>query len=92
MTLKEQIRSWMAGREDEFVEALTPLIAINSITGEAAPGMPFGPGPAKALELALELARKWGMSTWEDEGYVGLEYFPPEPIEKGLSHALSIKP
>lgn len=26
------------------------------------------------------------------EGYVGLEYFPTEPIEKGLSHALSIKP
>lgn len=72
MTLKEQIHNWMAGREDEFVEVLTPLIAVNSITGEAAPGMPFGPGPAKALELALELARKWGMSTWEDEGYVGL--------------------
>ena len=72
MTLKEQIHNWMTGREDEFVEALAPLVAVNSITGEAAPGMPFGPGPAEALRLALELARKWGMRTWEDEGYVGL--------------------
>ncbi len=72
MTLKEQIHNWMTGREDEFVEALAPLIAVNSITGEAAPGMPFGPGPAEALKLALELAEKWGMKTWEDEGYVGL--------------------
>lgn len=72
MTLKEQIHGWMAGREDEFVEALAPIIAVNSVTGEAAPGMPFGPGPAKALDLALELAEKWGMKTWSDEGYVGL--------------------
>ncbi|MBO7252370.1 MAG: Sapep family Mn(2+)-dependent dipeptidase [Oscillospiraceae bacterium] len=72
MTLKQQIHNWMEGREDEFVEALAPLVAINSITGPAAPGMPFGPGPAKALELALELARKWGMTTWDDDGYVGL--------------------
>ena len=72
MTLKEKIHNWMAGREDEFVAALTPLIAINSITGEAAPGMPFGPGPAAALEAALELARQWGMTTSEDDGYVGL--------------------
>jgi len=55
MTLKEQIHNWMAGREDEFVEVLTPLIAVNSVTGEAAPGMPFGPGPAKALELGSHI-------------------------------------
>ena len=57
MTLKERIHNWMAGREDEFVDALAPLIAIDSTTGEAAPGMPFGPGPAAALEASLKLAR-----------------------------------
>ena len=72
MTLKEKIHGWMEGREDEFVSALAPLIAIDSTLGEAAPGMPFGPGPAKALDAALALAREWGMATAEDEGYVGL--------------------
>ena len=72
MTLKQQIHTWMTGREDEFVAALAPLIAIDSTTGEAAPGMPFGPGPAAALDAALSLARDWGMKTWNDDGYVGL--------------------
>jgi len=34
--------------------------------------MPFGPGPDACLKEALSLARKWGMTTWEDDGYVGL--------------------
>lgn len=72
MTLKERIHNWMAGREDEFVDALAPLIAIDSTTGDAAPGMPFGPGPAAALEASLKLARSWGMATRNEEGYVGL--------------------
>ena len=72
MTLKERIHDYMTGREDEFVAALAPLIAVNSVTGEAAPGMPFGPGPAEALEKALALAESWGFRTWDDEGYVGL--------------------
>jgi len=72
MTLKEKIHGWMEGREDEFVAALAPLIAIDSTLGEAAPGIPFGPGPAKALKAALALAGEWGMATSEDGGYVGL--------------------
>lgn len=72
MTVNERIDNWFAGREDEFVDALAPLIAIDSTTGAAAPGAPFGPGPARALEAALELARRWGLQTGNDEGYVGL--------------------
>ncbi len=72
MTIQERIDAWFAGREDEFVRALAPLIAIDSTAGEAAPGAPFGAGPAKALAAALELASSWGLQTSEDEGYVGL--------------------
>ena len=71
MTVNERIEAWFAGREDEYVSALTPLIAIDSTTGTPEPGKPFGPGPAMALDAALELARKWGLTTGEDEGYVG---------------------
>lgn len=71
MTLKEQIHGWMEGREDEFVEALSPLIAVDSTMGEAKPGMPFGEGPAKALDAALALAERWGLQTGNDDGYVG---------------------
>ena len=72
MTLKERIHDYMTGREDEFVAALAPLIAVNSVTGTAEPGKPFGPGPAEALEKTLALAQSWGFRTWDDDGYVGL--------------------
>ena len=71
MTVEEKIRHWMHGREDELVEALAPLIAAESTRSEAKPGMPFGEGSAKALDRALELARRWGFRTENHEGYVG---------------------
>lgn len=71
MTLKEQIHSWMTGREEEYLEELAKLIAIDSTLTEAKPGAPFGEGNVKALECALALAEKWGMTTGNDDNYVG---------------------
>lgn len=71
MSLKEQIRSWMANREDELVEALTPLIAVDSTITEAKENAPFGEGNVKALEAALALAEKWGFQTENVDNYVG---------------------
>lgn len=72
MNINEKIEDWFKGREDEFVAALTPLIEIDSTTGEPLPNAPFGEGPAKALKASLELAKSWGLNTSEDDGYVGL--------------------
>jgi len=71
MTVEERIRQWMQGREDELVEALAPLIAAESTRSEAKPGMPFGEGPALALERAMELTKRWGFRTENHDGYVG---------------------
>ena len=71
MTINEQIKAWFENREDEFAAALAPLIAVDSTTGTPEPGAPFGAGPARALEKALALAERWGLTTGEDEGYVG---------------------
>lgn len=71
MTVEERISEWMKGREDELVEALTPLIEAESTVGDAKPGMPFGDGPALALERGLALAKKWGFAAENHEGYVG---------------------
>ncbi len=71
MTIEEQISNWMNGREDELVEALTPLIEAESTLSEAKPGMPFGEGPALALDRGLALAKSWGFRTENYQGYVG---------------------
>ena len=68
MTTEQRISDWMKDREDELVEALGPLIEAESTLGEAKPGMPFGEGPALALDRGLELAKKWGFAVENQEG------------------------
>ncbi len=71
MTNKDKIDAYFCGREDEFVRAISRLVAIRSVAGEAEPGAPFGPGPAEALKEALALACEWGFETENIDGYVG---------------------
>ena len=59
-------------RREELIAALSRLVAVRSVKGEAAPGAPFGPGPAAALEEALALCRELGFSARSYDGYVGL--------------------
>ncbi|MPM14242.1 Beta-Ala-Xaa dipeptidase [bioreactor metagenome] len=71
MTNRDKIEAYFSGREDEFVKAISRLVAIRSVAGEAEPGAPFGPGPAEALKEALALASEWGLDTENIDGYVG---------------------
>lgn len=59
-------------RERELVAAVTRLVAVNSVKGEAEPGKPFGSGPAAALDEALALCRELGFSVTDYDHYVGL--------------------
>ena len=68
---REQIEAYFADKEPMLVEAVSRLVAIDSVEGEAGPGAPFGPGPAAALEEALAIAREWGLTAENHEGYVG---------------------
>lgn len=68
---REQIEAYFADKEKLLVEAVSRLVAIDSVEGEPAPGAPFGPGPAAALKEALAIAEEWGLSVENHEGYVG---------------------
>ena len=59
MDIKEQIH----GLTDEMLENLGRLVAIDSQLGTPAEGMPFGEGPAKALEEGLKIAGDLGFKT-----------------------------
>ncbi len=71
MITKEQIEAYFADKEKTLVEAVSRLVSIDSVEGEPAPGAPFGPGPAAALDEALAIAREWGLTAENHEGYVG---------------------
>ena len=68
---REQIEAYFAGKEPLLVEAVSRLVAIDSVEGAPAPGAPFGPGPAAALKEALAIAAEWGLAAQDHEGYVG---------------------
>ena len=71
MIQKEQIDRWFADKEEMLTAALARLIAIPSVRGEAQSGMPFGEGPAAALEEGMAIAREWGLTAACYDGYVG---------------------
>ena len=50
---------------------IAALCRINSVMGEAKPGMPFGEGPAAALKAALDMGEAMGFRTENFDNYVG---------------------
>ncbi|OUP44949.1 M20/M25/M40 family metallo-hydrolase, partial [Pseudoflavonifractor sp. An187] len=68
---REQLEAYFQDKQDMLVDAVCRLVSIDSVEGEPAPGAPFGPGPAAALEEGLKLAQEWGLITQNHEGYVG---------------------
>ena len=69
--MQQRINDYFAGKEKELIEAVSRLVRIDSTIGEAQPGMPFGPGPAAALEEMLQLSAELGLPGQNLEGYVG---------------------
>ena len=57
--------------KDEVIKSLQESIRIKSVEEESKPGMPFGEGPAKALNHFLEVAKKLGFETENFDNYVG---------------------
>ncbi len=57
--------------EDEIIASTQDIIKIKSVEELPLPGMPFGEGPYKALEFALNLSEKMGFKTKMLDGYAG---------------------
>lgn len=55
--------------EKDIVKSTQEIIRIKSVEEEAKPKMPFGEGPAKALEYALNLAEDMGFKTKNLDNY-----------------------
>ncbi|WP_300392860.1 dipeptidase PepV [Fusobacterium sp.] len=57
--------------KDEFIKSLQESIRIKSVEEETKPGMPFGEGPAKALEHFLSVGEKLGFKVENFDNYAG---------------------
>lgn len=60
---------------DDILNSLGRVIKIRSVMGKPEENMPFGEGPAKALEETLKIAKELGFETTNVDNYAGhVEY------------------
>ncbi|AJA49294.1 dipeptidase PepV [Clostridium pasteurianum DSM 525 = ATCC 6013] len=72
---------------DELIQSVQEVVRVKSVEEEAKLGMPFGEGPANALETALEIARNLGFKVVNLDNYVGYaEYGEGDEYVAVLGH------
>lgn len=73
--------------KDDLIESVQNIIKIKSVESEAKEGMPYGEGVAKALECALDTAKKLGFKVVNLNGHAGYaEYGEGEEYVAALGH------
>lgn len=76
-------------KQEDMIKDLCDLLKIKSVTDmdSVKPGAPFGEGIKECLEHFLEMAKKDGFNTLNDEGYAGVvEYGEGEDLVGVLCH------
>ncbi len=78
--LTKKIDAYLEVHWDAMVEDIASLVRIPSFEelDKASEGAPFGPGPRKALSVALDMAADMGFQTHDVDGYIGYADFPGE--------------
>ena len=67
----DKIDARLAELREEQIADLKAWISIPSVQGDPLPGKPFGENVAKALDLALDTARRYGFETRNIDYYAG---------------------
>lgn len=80
------------GYKEEIVKSTQEIIKIKSVEDEAKQNMPFGEGPYRALEHALELSKNLGFETKNLEGYAGYAEFGEGDESVGVLVHLDVVP
>ena len=78
--------SFFENRKQQFTNDLRRLVEINSVRAPAQPGMPFGPGGAKALAEAEAILREHGYTAVNYGNYALEADFGPAPELMLLAH------
>jgi len=69
--LSHDIDTFISSHEEEIFSSIARLVAVNSVEGTPAPGLPFGEGPARALDAALQLSAELGLDAVNCDNYIG---------------------
>lgn len=67
----QSIDRFIADNERNIVRDIGRVVAVNSVLSEAKEGMPYGEGPAKVLDIGLDIAKELGLDTYNCENHIG---------------------
>lgn len=84
--MKEKISAYIDSQKEAFISDLKSLVDIKSVREAPEEGMPFGKGPAKALEKAVEISALHGFDTINFENYAGEITYGNDPVLMLLAH------
>jgi succinyl-diaminopimelate desuccinylase len=90
--LKEELRNAAQKEVEGAIADIRRLVAIPSVRGASEGGMPFGPGPAKALGEALAIAEGLGFRTKSLDGYCGYACFGEGEEKIGILAHVDVVP
>ena len=83
----QRLLDWLKANEGALLDDTVAMLKIPSLEEESAPNAPFGADNRRALDLALDLAKKSGMRTTDLEGYLGYaEFGEGERLVMSLGH------
>lgn len=68
--LMQRIDKFLEENRDAFLKDLAALIEVDSVRSEPVENGPFGSGVRKAMDRALEIADRFGLSTRDCSGYL----------------------
>jgi succinyl-diaminopimelate desuccinylase len=79
----EKLAVWTDARRGELVSDVIKLVNIRSVKEAPAPNQPFGPGPAAVIDQGLELGKRYGFET-ENDDHFSLSFILKGNTEKEL--------
>lgn len=69
--LSKKIDFFISKNSDNILRDISRLVSIDSVSGKPAENVPYGIGPRRALELALDIASELGLDTANFENKLG---------------------
>ena len=90
--IDQQVSEWVEAHRQEIVETTQALLRIPSVEGVAAPGAPFGVETRQALDYAVGVGERYGLTPKHLDGYAAhAEWTAPgvaadAPIVGALAH------
>ncbi|MEA4814051.1 MAG: Sapep family Mn(2+)-dependent dipeptidase [Oscillospiraceae bacterium] len=91
--LRKQIEEYFKAHRDEMLGDIKTLVAIRSVSGAPDGDKPFGAEPARALETALTLAKKYGFEQVANiDNYVGTVEIGEGEAKLGMLAHLDVVP